>query len=958
MRVEEIELLTQSVHQEREARQHAERQLAEKIKELNEANERCRLLNDTLTQQLEEKVQELQRSDQEHRQLIESVQDIIYKAEPADGTFTYVSPVVKRLLGYTEEELLGKPYSILVVPEYREALQEFYINMLRERVDHTYREFPVLCKDGSRRWIGQTVRLVIQEDGARELVAVARDISDRKKAEDALVSAQIRLAAVISSSLSAVMVEDENHAIVLINRPFCELFRLDTQALQQEGTSRSISFQQLAHLFEEPEKATKRIDELLRNQQVVIGEDICMADGRRFERDFIPVFRDEQYMGHLWRYTDVTDKFLAREQLRKSEEKYRGIMNNMELGLLEVDNNQVIVRAYERFGQMLGYLPEELIGQNASDLFPVPEALAILKQQQVLRSQGVASSYEIPLRHKNGSVLWMLISGAPIVDESGEIVGSIGIHYNLTERKQLEMAVEQAHKQAEEFRQAEKQFLANMSHEIRTPLNAIIGMTHLLYDTRPSKEQLEFLDIIRSSADFLHSLISDLLDMAKIEAGRVEVNRQPFDLVGLLRSLQKIFQMRLQKRNISMDVMLDAQITGKYIGDELMLNQILLNLLGNAEKFTEEGSVVLMAKIRKKETGRVWIEFQVSDTGIGIPNDKLGRIFQKFRQVSPHGHKHKGTGLGLAITKELIELQEGKISVRSKEGEGTTFIFSIPYTEAMAEDPQTKTDSLNQRLDNIENMSILVAEDNLMNQRYVSGLLKKWGVTFTIANDGQQAVDLCKKQKFDLVLMDIQMPVLDGYEASIAIRSIDNLNQQVPIIALTASAMLDQKEMSVKVGMNGFLSKPFSPDKLLEVLKLYASEKQSMVTNKNPSVDLAESQSLDYGRLEELYGDDVDYAASIFDMFLESVVTEFDTFEPLIQQQNWSEVRKLAHKLKPGLAMVGLSDLEAMMIQLEDMTKSEPDPAVVQNLWQTFRANFNSRQPLLHAQLQNYLTKK
>ena len=206
--------------------------------------------------------------------------------------------------------------------------------------------------------------------------------------------------------------------------------------------------------------------------------------------------------------------------------------------------------------------------------------------------------------------------------------------------------------------------------------------------------------------------------------------------------------------------------------------------------------------------------------------------------------------------------------------------------------------------------------------------------------------------------MDIQMPVLDGYEATIAIRSIDNLNQQIPIIALTASAMLDQKEMAIKVGMDGFLSKPFSPDQLLTTLKQYASEKQPVEPEISPVTNVTPVYSLDYDRLNELYGNDAEYAAMIFETFLETVVTEFDAFESLIQQERWSEVCQLAHKLKPGLGMVGLSDLEEVMRQLESMTKTDPDPTIVRNLWHTFRADFSSRQPLLHAQWQTYLTKK
>jgi PAS domain S-box-containing protein len=953
MNTNEIELLKLELAQEKKARLQAELVLESKALELFESNQSLIKLNQKLEAQIHEKVSELGQSERRYKQLIESVQDIIYKVSP-DGYFSFVNPVVEQCLGYSETEIVGKHFAELVLPEYRESLISFYAEMVTLRKESTYNEFPVYTKNGNVVWIGQTVRL-IEESDIFELVAVARDITNRKVTEEALKSTQIRLSTLISNMQSGILVEDKNRKIILINQFLCDILHIETPPESIIGIDCSVAMNELKEHFQEPEEFIDKVNTLLKNRQMLVNETIYMADGRILERDYIPIFIDNHYMGHLWRYNDVTEKYHAQENIRKSEEKYRGIMNNMELGLLEVDNHQTIVRAYDKFCKMVGYKEAELLGKNAQQLFLPPAYMKILEEQDKLRKQGSSSSYEVPIIKKDGSILWTLISGAPIIDENGITTGSIGIHYDINERKLLEQELSLAKQIAEDARQAEKQFLANMSHEIRTPLNAIIGMAHLLFDTHPNAQQFEYLEILRSSADFLHGLISDLLDMAKIEAGKIEIHHREFDLVGLLKTVQKVFEIKIGTRPIDVKVKIDSKVNGTYIGDDLLLNQILLNLLGNADKFTEKGSIELSVKqVDIISEDEVLLEFQVADTGIGISEEKLGLIFQKFKQVNHQGHKQKGTGLGLAITKELIELQGGSISATSIEGQQSVFTFVLPYRKGHTTIVQQPASSHFINSKDFENGHILVVEDNLMNQKYISSLLSKWHRQFTIVSDGRQAVEQIQKHKFDIVFMDLQMPHMDGYEATIAIRSTQSQNQSIPIVALTASAMLDQKVKALAVGMNDFLPKPFAPNQLFEMLQKYAKAVDEVAnitkeTQEEPST--AQEYLIDFQRLDEMYEGDIGYQTDMFDTFLNDVLPEFDELITLNEQLHFMEVKKLAHKLKPTLGMVGLTYLEKQLQEIERIAVEKPEYEELKTIISRFIASLQQIVPTLEKEL-------
>nr|MCU0326558.1 ATP-binding protein [Spirosomataceae bacterium] len=623
------------------------------------------------------------------------------------------------------------------------------------------------------------------------------------------------------------------------------------------------------------------------------------------------------------------------EQLRYSEEKYRGIIENMDLGLIEVDNDDIIRKVYKRFCDLTGYDEEELIGKKAADkLLPDDEFRRVIAEQNSNRLDGATGVYEVPLRKKNGEIIWVIISGAPIIESSGTVTGSVGIHLDITERKRTQEALEEARHVAEEARRAEKRFLANMSHEIRTPINAIIGMTHLLYDTNPSKKQVEYLSAINYSADLLLSLVSDVLDISKIEAGEMKLSEQIFSLKDLINSTLQTFRLRLQGKDVKLILEFDDEIENDVVGDSTFLTQILMNLLSNAVKFTERGKIGVQVSLLCRLGDFLMTEIKVFDTGIGITQQNIGRIFDSFKQADQDVKvKYGGTGLGLAIVKQLVNLHGGEISVESKVNEGTTFTFTLPL-----KDSKQQTKKLHSLTDDIsedwKNYKVLVVEDNLINQKYVEGLLLKWQMAYKIANHGLEAIQLAKQENFDIVLMDIRMPEMDGYETTKAIRALEgNGNQHIPIVALTASAMSDEIDFAYEIGMNSYLTKPFTPDQLKEVLEqkltLNPNRKSEIFDNyqKVSSINTPNEsdETLQPNYLSIVYGNDKKYAADMFGLFLKTVPSQFALLKPLILDEKTIEIGKLAHQLKPSFTMVGLPEITQSLQLLEKKAKqNEP----------------------------------
>ncbi len=616
---------------------------------------------------------------------------------------------------------------------------------------------------------------------------------------------------------------------------------------------------------------------------------------------------------------------IAQNSLQKSELKYRSIMENMELGLLEVDNDGVIIKAYPRFCKMVGYEEDELIGKNAEKTFLTdPISIEAATKRTEERKQNKSEVYESTILKKDGSLLNVIISGAPFHDAYGNITGSIGIHYDNTQTKKLNKEIKEAKLIAENAQKAESEFLANMSHEMRTPLNAIIGMSHLLVDADLNNEEQEYLDILSSSANVLQNLISDVLDISKIDAGHLEMQRKPFDLLKLIKNLERTFAVKLEEKEVSIKTILDLELDQMLIGDELMLNQIFLNLLSNAEKFTSEGEITLSIKQKEKTAEHITLEMAVEDTGIGMTTEQVQKIFEQFKQASADiRQEYGGTGLGLAITKKLITLMGSEIKVESVPGKGTRFYFDLRLEKSELE-IQTEASPKIKSLDFRDlKLPVLVVEDNLMNQKYITRLLEKWKLEYDVANNGKEGWDLSLERKYGMIFMDFQMPVMGGHEATKHIKEKNNPNFHTPIIALTASTLLTNKKEALESGMDDFLSKPFNPTQLSNIITKYlsTSTEQDSETEDADEDEFSFDKRLDGKYLSYTYGSDLEHYQFILETFMDVIPDEIKDLENQWTENNTKGVSMLLHKLRPTFTMVGASKITRAFEQLEKQIK-------------------------------------
>lgn len=621
-------------------------------------------------------------------------------------------------------------------------------------------------------------------------------------------------------------------------------------------------------------------------------------------------------------HTDITKRKLAEQALTIREEKYRNILANMNLGLLEVDNNEIIKFANQSFCDMSGYTISEMIGQKAASLFTPTESVDLLEQKNELRKKGVSDAYELVVFNKKRERKWWLISGAPRYNDSGELVGSIGIHLDITDRKKLELELNEAKIVAEHSVQIKEAFMASMSHEIRTPMNAIMGMGKQLEKTALNEQQRFYLHTINQAADNLLVIINDILDISKIEAGKLELEQQAFEPREVLLHAARVMQLRIEEKGLELQVDIDENIAQVLLGDSHRINQILLNLISNAVKFTEKGGVTISAHLQKQMGNVQVVEFRVRDSGMGIGHDFIDHIFDKFSQEDLNtARKYGGTGLGMAITKELVELMHGDISIKSKKNIGTEILISLPLTMGEAEDLPSKLGHfVNSK--SLEGLKILLAEDNEMNRLVAVTVLEHYGIVVTQVKNGAEALKILKKERFDLILMDMQMPVLDGLEATRRIRS--DLKLSTSIIALTANAIRGEAERCLEAGMNGFISKPFVEHDLINAIASQLGlEKKSAIESVASQPDQIYTIPLfSLEKLTKISSGDESFIHKMIGLFLTKMPAYRVQMREAFMLGNISEIKALAHKIKPTVDSLEIHLLKDVIRALENIPLS------------------------------------
>ena len=515
--------------------------------------------------------------------------------------------------------------------------------------------------------------------------------------------------------------------------------------------------------------------------------------------------------------SDITARKKAEEIIRINEEKYRKIISIMNLGLLELDGEDLITFANEAFCEISGYVPNELYGRKPSELIQTDETFYHVKNtinpNQLVNGKMFAN--EVEVIDKYGNAKWWLIGRAPRYNEKGELIGSIGIHLDLTEHKELELGLIKAREEAEKSAKAKEVFLANMSHEIRTPLNGIIGMVRELMDTDLNQQQLINITHAQTASQHLLSIINNILDLSKIEAGAFELENKPFNLTDLLRETEYILKPSIENKKLKVSFTVDPNLCSTFIGDAPRIRQVLLNIINNAVKFTETGYINVECLVIETTEISQLVSITISDSGIGMDDSFLKMIFNKFSQENNSmRRKYGGTGLGMAITHELVNLLGGKINVWSEKGKGSQFMIELNIKINPAPQLQMEQKQID-FLSALSGKNILLVEDNLMNRLVANNLLKRYQVLVTQANNGEEALDKLKSKSFDLILMDLQMPVMDGLEAT---RLIRKQNHRTPIVALTANAFKSEIDSCFEAGMNDFATKPFEVEVLLSTI--------------------------------------------------------------------------------------------------------------------------------------------
>ena len=871
-----------------------------------------------------------------------------------DGVVVKWNWAAERLYGYSAREMTGQSIFLTVPPEGAASLREALAALNRgERVEPY--ETVRIRKDGSRLCVSVTISPIEDLDcRVTGAIALARDITQQRLAEDALYRSEQRFRQLAENINEVFWVMDvAARQIVYVSPAYPEIWGRTCESCSLASWRDSIYPDDRA-------RAEMAFGRQLQGETVETEYRILKPDGSvRWIRDrAFPVCDDA---GRLIRVagvaSDNTNWKRAEEALRDSESRFRRLVDSNIIGVFTASSGGRICDANDAFLEMHGYTREELeSGMVRWDRPSSPESAQVIQSAiQQVRATGVMLPVEIEFDHKDGRRVPALF-GLASMDETMD--RAVGFELDLSARRQAELvlarylsdiedaqvkieeqaaqlaqqaeALALARDQAEAANRAKSQFLANISHEIRTPLNGVIGMTRLLLESGLSGELRHYAEVAHSSGEILLALISDILDFSKIEARKLKLETIDFDVRALLDDTVELLGAAATQKGLDLTCAVAPDTPSLVHGDPLRLHQILLNLVGNAIKFTQQGRVDIRIRVEHRDEGAATFRFEVADTGIGVSRDQASALFSPFVQADGSiTRKYGGTGLGLAISKQLAELMGGEIGLESELGRGSTFWFTARLgkpsgaaakpSSGQAAKPPAATVSL-------ADARILVVDDVIINRKVALAILAKLGCRADAVSSGAAALAALEESAYDLILMDCGMPEMDGYEATRRIRERESVNgkPRIPILALTAHASAGDRAKCVESGMDEYLRKPIDPRRLAEAIGKWLPAPLPATRPEPPVCPVSEEAAsvFDEGELLGRLMGDRRVAGIIVTGFLQDAPSQLRRLGERLQAGDAEGVRRQAHRLKGAAATVSAGILRALAQRVEEQARA------------------------------------
>jgi PAS domain S-box-containing protein len=658
----------------------------------------------------------------------------------------------------------------------------------------------------------------------------------------------------------------------------------------------------------------------------------------------------------------IANKELAFQNVEKEKRAAELRIANYARSLIEASLDPLVTINIEgkitdmnqALANITGITREELTGTDFFDYFTEPQKAREV-YQEVFAKGSVADS-PLTLRHKDNKLTDVLFNGSVYKDDRANVLGVVIVARDVTDQKRIanelieakvfaeeatgiaeeaKSKAESATRIAEDAVKAKQQFLSNMSHEIRTPMNAIIGFTKVVLKTDLTAKQKEYLQAIKMSGDALIVLINDILDLAKVDAGKMSFEQTPFKMALSISAMLHLFETKIQEKNLLLVKEYDTRIPDTLVGDPVRLHQIILNLVSNAVKFTTRGKITVSVRLLSEDKEKATIEFSVMDTGIGIAENKIGNIFENFQQASSSTSRlYGGTGLGLAIVKQLVEPQGGSITVKSKIDEGSTFSFILSFLKTSSEaELETGIEELDTE---IKNIKVLVVEDIALNQLLMKTLLDDFGFERDIADNGKIAIEKLQTKSYDIILMDLQMPVMNGFEATEYIRN--KMNSKIPIIALTADVTTVDLAKCKAVGMNDYIAKPV--DERLLFSKIVGLVKKPLFSKYNGSEGNANIESkmqkcTDLGYLVKRTKANPLLMMEMISLYLAQTPTLVEAMKHGLLEKNMNTLHASVHKMIPSFSIMGISkDFEEMAKKVQEFSVAHQEASESTAEWQ------------------------